>query len=63
VKLFFFTGHTVKPLKDDVEKLKPKKTVQPSCAIGVIKKDKLNNDSKKHNESNSMLIFLKLFRL
>lgn len=58
--MFFFIGHTVKPLKDDVEKPKSKKIVQPSCANGVIKRDKLNNDSKKHNESNSMLIFFKI---
>jgi len=51
----FFIGHNVKSHKDDVEKHKTKKTVQSSCVNGVVKKDKLNNDSKKHNESNSML--------
>lgn len=60
VTLLFFTGQTVKPPKDDVEKLKSKKSFQSSCAVGVIKKDKLNNDSKKHNESNSMLILFKI---
>ncbi|CAH1709602.1 unnamed protein product [Aphis gossypii] len=47
-------GHTVKPMKDDVEKLKSKKTVQSNCINGVAKKEKLNNDSKKHNESNNV---------
>lgn len=60
LKLFFFVGHTVKPMKDDVEKLKSKKTVQSNCINGVAKKEKLNNDSKKHNESNSMLILFKI---
>jgi len=41
-------------MKDDIEKLKSKKTVQSNCINGVAKKEKLNNDSKKHNESNSM---------
>lgn len=59
-KTVLFTGHTVKPLKDDVEKLKSKKTLQSSCLINVIKKDKLNNDLKKHNESNSMLLLFKI---
>lgn len=57
-KIVFFIGHTIKPHKDDVEKNKTKKAAQSSCVFGV-KKDKLNNDSKKHNESNSML-YLKL---
>lgn len=50
----FLTGHTTKHHKDDVEKHKVKKNVQPGCVIGVVKKDKLNVDSKKHNDSNSM---------
>lgn len=52
--MFFHIGHTIKPHKDDVEKHRSKKTAQSSYVIGV-KKDKSNNDSKKHNESNSML--------
>lgn len=44
----------VKSHKDDAEKHKTKKTVQ-SNSVGASKKEKLHSDSKKHNESNSML--------
>lgn len=54
IKSFFYKGHAVKSHKDDSEKHKTKKTVQSNC-VGASKKEKLHSDSKKHNESNSML--------
>lgn len=53
----FFIGYSSKSHKDD-EKHKTKKCAQSNCINGVVKKDKLNSDSKKHNESNSMLFVL-----
>lgn len=56
--LFLVIGH-VKTNKDDMEKQKTKKIVQSnSITNGIVKKEKpSNNESKKHNESNSKLFF------
>lgn len=49
----------MKPNKDEIEKQRTKKTVHiNSITSGVVKKEKpFNNESKKHNESNSRFIY------
>jgi len=56
-KFFLSAGNSIKSHKYDAEKPKIKKTVHSHCVTGIVKKDKINNDSKKHTEPNSMFIY------